>query len=215
MSEPQSDQDERREPISWLSDEIAEPVNTRAITMSCYPDGDLLEVVGRLTDTRSQATQLGPDGIMHDMELRLKVDRSDFTIIAVRAQLFAHPHEDCRDIEGAFQQLVGLSVMRGYTKNVQELLGRERGCSHLEFLARAMGPVVIQGATSLAAQARLEAGDVDADHVPGPWMKNTCHIWAENGPAEVKLKLGWRPGSIYPVPRVEKLREILSETDGD
>ena len=39
----------------------------------------------------------------------------------------------------------------GLFRAVQERFGRERGCSHLEFLARAIGPVVIQGFTSSAA----------------------------------------------------------------
>ena len=68
------------------------------------------------------------------------------------------PHAECPSIEGVFGDLVGLSVSRGYTNAVQTRFGRERGCSHIEFLARALGPVVIQAITSSAAM-RLELGD--------------------------------------------------------
>ena len=50
------------------------------------------------------------------MELRLKVARGSYTITAVKATMFSHPHEDCADIESAFDQLIGLSIMRGYTR---------------------------------------------------------------------------------------------------
>jgi len=200
--------------ITWVSDrDDASPINSRQISMRCYEDGESVEVVGRLTDTRHWASILGPEGVIHDMELRLKVELATFTVTAVKAAMYAHPHEECSDIVGAFQQLVGISVMRGYTKKVQELLGRERGCSHLEFMARAVGPVVIQAATSVATRNRLET-DPGGEHTPGPWMKNTCHIWAEDGPAPVKLSLGWRPGTVYPVPRVETIRAQLESHDG-
>ena len=200
---------------TWICDQPdASPINGRAITMHCYEGDDYLEAVGRLTDTRHWASVLGPEGIIHDMELRLRITRDEFTITHVKATMFAHPHAECSDIEQAFQQLVGVSVMRGYTRTVQELLGRERGCSHLEFMARALGPVVIQAATSLIAKARMAAGP-DEEHKPGPWMRNTCHIWADGGPAPTKLEMGWKPGTIYPVPRVEEVRAMLDAGEID
>src|ERR1019366_1677364 len=97
---------------TWISDDQeATPINSRAITMRCYQGEATLEVVGRLTDTRHWASIIGPEGIVHDMELRLKVDRETFTITSVRAKMHRHPHEECSDIESAFQQLVGVSVM--------------------------------------------------------------------------------------------------------
>ena len=95
---------------------------------------------------------------------------------------------------------MGLSIIRGYNKQVQELLGHERGCTHLEFLARALGPVVIQGAASAGIQERPLA-EVATGAQQQSWMRNTCHIWADDGPGAVKLELGWKPGTVYPVPR--------------
>jgi hypothetical protein len=196
---------------TWLCDDVdAAPLHTRTITMDCYASGDSLEAVGRLTDARHGAPRLIGVGIIHDMELRLRVEMSSMTITAVRAEMHSHPHLDCSDIEPAFQQLVGLSIMRGYTKRVQELLGRERGCAHLGFLARALGPIVIQGVTSAGVQERPLA-EVASGAQEQPWMKNTCHIWADGGPGAVKLELGWKPGTVYPVPRVETLRAEVEE----
>jgi hypothetical protein len=196
---------------TWRCDEPdGAPLHTRTITMDCYVAGSSLEAVGRLSDRRRGSSPLIGVGLIHDMELRLRVEMSSMTITAARAQMHAHPHLDCSDIEPAFQQLVGLSIMRGYNKKVQELLGRERGCTHLEFLARALGPVVIQGVTSAGIQERPLA-EVAAGAQQQSWMRNTCHIWADGGPGAVKLELGWKPGTVYPVPRVETFRSAAEE----
>ena len=76
------------------------------------------------------------------------VRRADMMIIDAAADMKTFPHAECTEIEPKFSELIGLSVARGYTSAVQERFGRERGCSHLEFLARAIGPAVIQAVTS-------------------------------------------------------------------
>ena len=76
--------------------------------------------------------------------------------------MHAFPHTECPTIETAFAGLVGLSVARGYTREVQARFGGPRGCTHLEHLARSLGPVVIQAVTSRRALAvsRGEAEDL-------------------------------------------------------
>jgi Protein of unknown function (DUF2889) len=104
---------------TWVCDVgDAEKVAERTIVISAYRDGEHVEVVGRLTDERPQRRPGVPDGSMHDMELCLKVRRADFEITAVRATMETTPHLDCTAIEPAFQQLVGLSVARGYSRAV-------------------------------------------------------------------------------------------------
>ena len=124
------------------------------------------------------------------------------------------PHAECTDIEPAFGDLIGLSVSRGYTNAVQARFGRQRGCSHLEFLARALGPVVIQAITSSAAY-RVEHGDGVYPQREGgsalAWLTNTCHVWAEDGPGPQKVATGWVPGaSEYPAPAVVEIRRRMA-----
>jgi hypothetical protein len=97
---------------------------------------------------------------------------------------------------------------------VQKRFGRERGCSHVEFLARSLGPVVIQ-ALSAAAARRLENGE-DESGVLGEgglqWLTNTCHLWAEGGIGEQKVAAGWRPAKdAYPAPPLLEIRRRLKE----
>jgi hypothetical protein len=119
----------------------------------------------------------------------------------------AFPHAECPSIEGAFRDLIGLSVSRGYTSAVQERFGRQRGCAHVEFLARALGPVVIQAMTSSMARQAEDGGERPGGEGGMPWLTNTCHVWAEGGPGLAKVEAGWRPGhSEYPAPAVVEIR---------
>jgi hypothetical protein len=118
------------------------------------------------------------------------------------------PHAECSSIEPAVRSLAGISVTRGYNKAVAEVLGRQRGCTHLEFLARAIGPMVIQAWASRAARLNGPAGigEVVRDDAVG-WLANSCHLWASGGVGAAKIAEGWRPGhDSYPAPTVVDIR---------
>ena len=90
---------------------------------------------------------------VHEMELRVRVRIADLTITEAAARMDTFPHTECPGIVGAFAGLEGLSVTRGYTREVQARFAGPKGCTHLEQLARSLGPVVVQAVTSRRARA--------------------------------------------------------------
>lgn len=198
--------------ITWLIDDAApDPVHLRSIEVVVLEDGELFEVVGRLKDRRPWADGTNKPRDIHTMELRLKVDRASMTIVAATAHMGAFPHAECPSITRAFDDLVGLCVARGYTRAVQERFGRQHGCSHLEFLARAIGPVVIQAIPSSASRLSDPAA-LGESVAGGSWLVNTCHLWAADGVGMAKLASGWRPGMTeYPAPSLVEIRRRLEE----
>jgi len=210
------------------------PTHRRTIEIEVFESGDDLVVVGRLRDSRPWVP---PDAAVpaevHDMELAITVRRADLVITAARARMDRFPHDECVAIVPAFDGLVGLSVARGYSRAVQERFGRVLGCSHLELLARTIGPVVVQAIPSSAFRrgeavhddpiseaASATGGPGSRGPGPGgsgsagtapvkapPWLADSCHIWAADGPGPQKLAIGWRPGQTrYPTPSVVELR---------
>ena len=181
--------------------------------MEVFRRADYFAVVGTLHDERPWADgDYGPRDL-HFMDLGLVVRLSDMTIVDAVADMKTFPHAECTEIEPNFRDLIGLSVGRGYSGAVQERFGRQRGCSHLEFLARAIGPVVVQGLTSSAAW-QVEKGDGEHPMREGgfPFLANTCHLWTEDGPGPQKIAIGWRPGQFgYPTPSVAEIRRRLTE----
>ena len=173
-----------------------EPVHRRTITMEVYQRDEYFAVVGTLHDERPWASGDYSPRDLHFMDLGLVVRRADMTIVDAAADMRTFPHAECTDIEPTFRDLIGLSVARGYSGAVQERFGRQRGCSHLEFLARAIGPVVVQGITSSAAW-QVERGDGEHPMREGgfSFLTNTCHVWTEDGAgcAEDRARLAAGP----------------------
>jgi hypothetical protein len=183
--------------------------------MEVYQRGDYFTVIGTLHDERPWADGTHGPRDLHVMELGLVVRRADMTIVDAAADMKTFPHAECTDIEASFSDLTGLSVMRGYSSAVQERFGRERGCSHLEFLARALGPVVVQGTTSAAAFQAETGGEEHPLREGGfAFLTNTCHVWAEDGPGPQKIAAGWRPGRLeYPAPTAVEVRRRMGQED--
>jgi hypothetical protein len=184
------------------------PLHRRTIELQVWAHDEHFVVIGTLHDQRPWSDGATSVRDLHRMELAILVRRSDLVIIDAAADMRAFPHTECSEIEPAFNDLVGLSVARGYTRAVQDRFGRQRGCSHLEFLARALGPVVIQAVTSSASRRRQQGGATeDFGSMGRQVLVNTCHVWAEDGPGLEKIEMGWRPGDgAYPAPTVVEIR---------
>ncbi len=188
------------------------PVHARTISLDVFEGDGTFEVVGRLRDERPWADGVEVVRHVHDMTLKVTVRRSDLTITAATATMARFPHAECTDIEARFGQLVGLSVARGYTRAVQERFGRALGCTHLEFLARAIGPVVVQAVPSSAVRAAgTEPGGDEVARMGLDWLSDTCHVWRAGGPGQDKVAAGWRPGrGEYPAPSAAVVRLRLA-----
>jgi hypothetical protein len=192
------------------SDDV--PVHRRTLSMEVFVRDGHFAVVGTLHDERPWAGSGTSPRRLHGMELGIVVRRADLTIVDAQADMRTFPHVECTAITPRFGDLIGLSVGRGYTSAVQERFGRERGCSHLEFLARALGPTVVQATTSAAAWESEQTGTYPNREGGLSFLTNTCHVWAADGPGAQKIALGWRPGRLgYPAPPVADLRRRLAE----
>lgn len=177
----------------------ATAVHRRSIVMDSFAlDAEHVTVVGRLTDVQPWG---GPGhDVVHDMTLTLTVRLTDLVITAAEAGLGTFPHAECPLIAPAFARLAGLSVTRGFTRELRQRLGGVSGCAHLGELARAMGPAVVR--TSAAARHRQTVGG-DPGAGPAPLPLGSCHVWAADGPGVQKIEAGWVPGSVpFPVPPV-------------
>ncbi len=144
-----------------------------------------LDVTGHLLDERPSSH--GWFGIeqgrtIHDMTVTLRVRYPDLVITRVAAEMAAHPYTMCPDAVEPLQQLVGLSVARGFLRALNERFGRQLGCAHLSALVQAMAPVVKQGAGA-AFRDEQEIPSAEEDL----WFVNTCQAWRENGLLHTRL----------------------------
>ena len=202
-----------RQTGTMFIDQISVPTHRRTITIESFDVEDGFEIHATLKDERPWAEGTPTVNVLHSMGLVLTIDSQSMIVTDARAEMWNFPHEECASIEPAFRALVGLSITRGYTRAVQEKLGRERGCSHLEFLARAIGPAAIQ--TMASSRSRIGGNPVaNSNGQFGSWLVNTCHLWAEGGIGFEKTSLGWRPGQTrYPTPSLVEIRQRRTNED--
>lgn len=188
-------------------------LHRRTLEFDAYDRGAFLAVVARFVDLRPWDDRL--TGPVHDMELRVTVRKDDRMIVEAEATMRSFPHAECPAIEAAFAGLAGMFVGAGFVRGVAERFGGISGCTHLDQLARALGPAVIQSLMSAglwAARRPDAAGNGKEHRSPGGSPVGSCHVWAEDGVAVQKLALGWKPGrGELPVPPLTVFRDRMTE----
>ncbi len=173
-----------------MTDPQKQPVQVRTIRAEAWRvSDDEIDVTGRLVDDRPAGGPRwfgkGQGTIVHDMTLTIRVRHPDLVITQASGQMDSHPYTLCPDALPPLQQLVGLSVARGFTRAVNERFGRQLGCAHMTALIQALGPVVRQAA---GAAFRDEDAPPRADR--DLWFVNTCQAWREQGPLHTRLAQG-------------------------
>ena len=180
------------------ADAAGRPVHRRSIAdESVMADADHLRVTGHLRDERPPLEGGGPDrpAVVHDMSLSLVVRVSDLVVVDVSADMSSFPHTECPLITSRFADLIGVSVRRGFSKELNRRLGGVAGCSHLVEIARSIAPVVTQSMLSGRVPVRRDPAE------PVRLPVGSCHLWQPDGVAVRKLGAGWVPGTgPRPVP---------------
>jgi Protein of unknown function (DUF2889) len=188
-----------------LSDLAHLPVlHSRSYDVTSYRLSDTtMRIRGRVQDVKPPGTFLPGDPepmTIHDMVLDLVVEMPALVITQATMVMQTHPHEHCVEIVDHYGKLVGLNIGRGFTHAVRELFGGPRGCSHTTALLQAMAPVATQSVWAMMAPAEGEtpvAITPQFQRERALRNRNTCHVWAEDGPMFELLDRG----ELIPPPR--------------
>jgi len=168
-----------------------EPLHRRTIEIVGYKREDgLYDIEGRLLDRKDVefpvgGRRLAPGDAVHDMWLRITVDR-DLRIVDCAASTEAVPYPgQCGRIAPDYRKLVGLSIGPGYLRHVKELLGGVRGCTHITELAGSLATAAFQ----------TFAGQGLAPAERRPPQLDRCHALDSHGPTVAKFYPKWYRGS--------------------
>ena len=94
---------------------------------------DRLEIHGAIRDQKPPGLYIQDDPeplTVHHMQLALEIAFPALEIVGVTTEFETHPHESCPRIIDHYDNLIGLSIARGFTHKVRELFGGPRGCTH-------------------------------------------------------------------------------------
>jgi len=156
-----------------LSDVERELTHTRRVRYEGYKRGDgLWDIEAHLTDVKNHDYRL-KTGVrragqaIHDMWLRITIDRA-FVIRDAAASSDSVPYPGgCETIAPAYKGLVGLSLIKDFRRKTRELLGGVRGCTHLTEMLGGLPTAAIQ---TFAGEQREERADGRR-----PFQLDQCH----------------------------------------
>lgn len=182
-------------------------------------------LIGRIHDVKPDGLWGVEDSVamsVHDMTLEMVVRVHDLTITDAVAAMNTHPHMQCKTIVPAYEQLIGLSIARGFTQKVKELFGGPRACTHIGALINAMAPVAMQCVwafmqakqPAVSGSEAVSGEDARREHmtVAAARNRNTCHVWADAGPMLALLSSGGDlPAPLWAIERLGELGLDLAD----
>lgn len=154
------------------------PLHSRMISLRLsWAEPGVLAAHGRILDLRKRGLvplvgKLQGPGVVHDMEVHLKLAVDALRILSIEPVMSAYPFaprrgtggEACPNILPGVQGLVGASLSDGYDATVVETIGGPRGCFHIFTLMRLLGPSL---ATGWRRARRLASGLEATTAIPG------------------------------------------------
>lgn len=168
-----------------------EELHHRRIDLRFYKRSDgLYEVLGRLVDTKSHAfrRQLAqadtpPHTPVHDIAVHLVIDDA-MLVHEAFAAMHATPFEVCPQATQALALLRGLSLRKGWNRQVRELLGGAVSCTHIVELLGPMATTAFQGLAPLRLEEINRPGSdaqrrakVDSCYAYGAEREVVTRLW--------------------------------------
>jgi hypothetical protein len=120
---------------------------------------------------------------VHDMRVRITIDRQ-FNVLAAEVAIDGAPYDGhCSAIAPDYAKLVGLNLMHGFRKALRDRLGGALGCSHLSELVAQLPTIAMQ---TFAGEVR---DNEDRGHKP--FQLDRCHALETHGEAVRRYYPRW------------------------
>lgn len=183
-------------------------LHLRQIEMRGYEREDgLFDIEGRVNDRKPQGFKspsgertVAPNEFIHDMWLRLTVDR-DLVVRDIVSSSDATPYPVCREGDVNLKRIIGMRVGSGWSSEVKRRLGGAQCCTHLMELLIPLATAAFQslGGLRLAAPDRL-------DSQGRPVKIDSCFAYSSNRAVVGKRWPQFYTGQQTPAEREADLR---------
>lgn len=164
----------------------------RNVDVQVFARGDgLWEVDAVLVDTKTRVVNMAdgprqPGTPIHDMLLRLVVDRQ-LNVLEAGSETRWMPYTGtCGEHGDAYSAMVGLNLLQGFHKTLREKLGGVRGCTHLTEMAQVLPTAVVQAFAGEVIDTRGQA-----EGASKPFQLDRCHALRSDGPVVREVYPRW------------------------
>lgn len=152
---------------------------------------DLWDIEATLVDRRTYDSRSAGKGQIaayepvHHIQVRVTVDDA-LTVRQVSAAMNAVPYaQSCPAALAPLDALVGASLLRGWRRRIDEVLGGTLGCTHIRDLLAQIATAAFQTIPVWHAQGRGDIIPVVDGKAPS--HLGTCTTWAFDGPVVARL----------------------------
>ncbi len=172
--------------------------HTRTISVEAFArDDGLWDLDAHITDVKTRdghlKSGLRAAGVpWHDLWLRVTIN-TEMQILEVEAVSDWVPYPGfCQTIGPDYRKLIGLSLYKGFRKQLLERLGGTAGCTHLTELAQILPTAAIQ---AFAGEViKVQEGKENPAQAPvqsRPFQLDRCHALRMDGPAVAQFYPQW------------------------
>jgi hypothetical protein len=150
-----------------------------------------LTLVATLRDTSTAVDDPDDVEVIHDLRIDARVTVPDLVIREISAHAEAQPYDQCAFTAAPVARLAGLSLRRGYRREVLAVLGGVRGCSHFLTLALDLSATTI---LSIYLRMRAQTPYTPRTRADGTWaatglrvepgLMNACFALTEESPVQ-------------------------------
>lgn len=166
-------------------------------TLDTVPLSDTeMRVVATLRDTSVALDDPEDVELIHDLRLEATITVPDLVIREVAGHAEHQPYDQCALTVAPLAKLRGLSLQRGYRRQVMERLGGTQGCSHFLTLALELSAAHV---LSIYLRMRAQVANTATSRADGSWARaglqvepglmNACLALAADSPVQ-RLALG-------------------------
>ena len=177
--------------------------HTRILRVEAFArEDDLWDIEAQITDVKTRTVTLAsgvrPAGdALHDLKLRLTIDR-EFNVIAAESASDSVPYPGFCEVSGsAYRRLVGLNLIHGFRQQLMARVGGVAGCTHLTELAHILPTAAIQAFAGDVLATR--DGDIDDTDRQPPFQLDRCHALRTGGAAVARFYPRWAQRPIAPI----------------
>jgi hypothetical protein len=163
-------------------------IHTRDIQLATYPHSDSKVIIHgilkdfRYTNVFDITGKIKQPGIIHHMDVKLMVSSNPLMIEDAQAQMLHVPMDECQNTLDTIEQLKGIKIQSGFSKSIRNIMGGNKGCTHLCQLIIVMAQEIVQGWMTKKRKNKspvpkyLDSMDVKK------LLIDSCRMWTKNGP---------------------------------
>ncbi|MBC2705845.1 DUF2889 domain-containing protein [Desulfobacula sp.] len=162
-------------------------IHTRDIRLATYPHTNSRMIVhGVLKDRRyisvfDVAGAVTGPGIIHHMDVKLMVTPDPLMIEDAEGKMIHVPMPECSSTLDTIEKLKGLEIKSGFSKNIRDIMGGKKGCTHLCQLIIVMGQEIVHGWLTQKRKDKPPAPkDLDSFNEK-KFLIDSCRMWTRQG----------------------------------